>query len=147
MMRSVLLTLLVVMLTGSCVPLAPTATPAPTVTPAPTATLVPTATPAPTVTPVPVPTATPMPTLSSAITASEAEQYAGQIVDCLEENPEIRQVILDLAASGVPESFAVEKLTTFLDEVLSSRETLALILTSEQMSDVHEYWTLLMDCG
>ena len=99
----------------------PTATlvPTATATPVPTATVAPTATPAPT----PLPTATPIPAPAPGFTPGEVKVIAGNMYDCVQENPEFKQIFVDAAVWGVTTGGVTQESAAYLVELmLSSRE-------------------------
>ena len=95
----------------------------------PTATLVPTATAAPTVAPTatPYPTATlvstPTPAPTAGFTPGEIEVVAGNLYDCVEGNPDFKQIFVDAAVLGVATEGVTQESAEYLVELmLSSRE-------------------------
>ena len=95
----------------------PTATPAPTPTATPAPTVAPTATPVPTATPAP----TPAPT--AGFTPGEIEVVAGNLYDCVQGNPDFKQIFVEAAVLGVAtEGVAQESAEYLVELMLSSRE-------------------------
>ena len=95
----------------------PTATvvPTPTATPAPT--VAPTATPVPTATPAPTPAPTP------GFTPGEIEVVAGNLYDCVQGNPDFKQIFVEAAVLGVATEGVTQESAEYLVELmLSSRE-------------------------
>ena len=95
----------------------PTATP--TLVPTATATVAPTATPAPT----PLPTATPIPAPAAGFTPGEIEVVAGNLYDCVQGNPDFKQIFVEAAVLGVATEGVTQESAEYLVELmLSSRE-------------------------
>ena len=95
----------------------PTATPAPTPTATPAPTVAPTATPVPTATPAP----TPAPT--AGFTPGEIEVVAGNLYDCVQGNPDFKQIFVEAAVLGVATEGVTQESAEYLVELmLSSRE-------------------------